>query len=71
MLEGKFAVVTGANRGIGEAIARLFAKNNANLFLVAREISNVENIASIAFFILGLSFLYSDDFLCSSFSLTV
>ena len=46
MLEGKFAVVTGANRGIGEAIARLFAKNNANLFLVAREISNVENIAS-------------------------
>jgi 3-oxoacyl-[acyl-carrier protein] reductase len=46
MLEGKFVVVTGANRGIGEAIARLFAKNNANLFLVAREISNVESIAT-------------------------
>ena len=46
MLEGKFVVVTGANRGIGEAIARLFAKNNANLFLVGREISNVESIAT-------------------------
>jgi 3-oxoacyl-[acyl-carrier protein] reductase len=46
MLEGKFVVVTGASRGIGEAIARLFAKNNANLFLVGREISNVESIAT-------------------------
>ena len=36
MLEGKTAVVTGTNRGLGKAIAEDFAKNGANLFVCAR-----------------------------------
>ena len=33
MLKGKTALVTGASRGIGEAIAIEFAKNNANVII--------------------------------------
>ena len=33
MLKGKIALVTGASRGIGEAIAIEFAKNNANVVI--------------------------------------
>lgn len=36
-LEGRVAVVTGANQGLGEAIARAYVKAGASLFLCARD----------------------------------
>jgi 3-oxoacyl-[acyl-carrier protein] reductase len=36
VLDGKTCVITGASRGLGAEIARLFWSNGANLFLVAR-----------------------------------
>ena len=45
MLDGKFAIITGANRGIGKSIAQLFAKNRSNLFLVARNLNSVKELA--------------------------
>ncbi len=36
MLRGKIALITGASRGIGRAIAEIFAQNGAELFLNAR-----------------------------------
>ncbi len=35
MLEGKVAVITGGSRGIGRAVAQVFAENGASLLLVA------------------------------------
>ena len=35
-LTGKTALITGASKGIGEGIARVFAKHGANLVLAAR-----------------------------------
>ncbi|MEG2522333.1 MAG: SDR family oxidoreductase [Lachnospiraceae bacterium] len=36
MLRGKNAIITGANRGIGNAIMKIFAKNGANIWACAR-----------------------------------
>jgi short-subunit dehydrogenase len=36
MLKGKFALITGASRGIGKSIAELFAQNGANIILNAK-----------------------------------
>ena len=45
-LQGKVAVVTGASRGIGEAIARAFARSGATVVLAARKIDALETVAA-------------------------
>ncbi|HLI19532.1 MAG TPA: SDR family oxidoreductase [Stellaceae bacterium] len=45
-LAGKVAVVTGASRGIGEAIATTLAKHGATLALVARSRDDLDKVAS-------------------------
>ena len=44
-LEGKIAIVTGASRSIGKAIAIAFAEEGANLVLAARGIDNLNAAA--------------------------
>lgn len=44
LLKGKTAIITGASRGIGKAVAETFAKNGCDLFLISR---NEELLASL------------------------
>jgi NAD(P)-dependent dehydrogenase (short-subunit alcohol dehydrogenase family) len=44
-LMGKTALITGASRGIGEATARLFAAEGANVALIARSATDIARIA--------------------------
>jgi NAD(P)-dependent dehydrogenase (short-subunit alcohol dehydrogenase family) len=43
-LEGKVAIVTGASRGIGEAIARTYAKAGAKVVLASRKLDGLEEV---------------------------
>jgi NAD(P)-dependent dehydrogenase (short-subunit alcohol dehydrogenase family) len=45
-LEGKVALITGASRGIGRAIAELFAKEGASVIITARDRTRLKKTAS-------------------------
>jgi NAD(P)-dependent dehydrogenase (short-subunit alcohol dehydrogenase family) len=45
-LEGKVAIITGASRGIGEAIALAYAQSGAKVVLASRKIEGVEAVAA-------------------------
>jgi len=44
-LDGKIAIVTGASRGIGEAIARQYAQAGARVVLASRKIDHLNTVA--------------------------
>lgn len=44
-LEGKVALITGASKGIGEAIARIFAANGAKVIINSRKQEDVDKVA--------------------------
>lgn len=47
LLEGKTAVITGAGRGIGRAIALAFAREGCDVFLAARTVPELEETAGL------------------------
>ena len=44
-LDGKFAIVTGAAKGLGEAIALAYANYGADLAICDRDVENMERVA--------------------------
>lgn len=44
LLIDKTVLITGASRGIGKEMAKLFAKEGANLILLARNLENLQNL---------------------------
>ena len=44
LLKGKWVLITGASKGIGEAIALTYAKQGANIALAARSEDKLESV---------------------------
>ena len=44
IFQNKIALITGASRGLGRAVAKNLAKNGAELILVSRTISALESL---------------------------
>ena len=47
-LEGKVAIITGANSGIGKATAERFALEGADLVLAARRLDKLKEVETYA-----------------------
>jgi len=45
-LDGKSAIITGASKGIGKGIARVFARHGAKVLVVARHLDAAEKTAT-------------------------
>lgn len=45
-LEGKVAIITGSGKGIGEAIARLFAREGARIVVTARSADDIQRVVN-------------------------
>ena len=46
-LKGQVAIITGGGRGIGRAIAEVYASENCNLVLIARTLKELEESADL------------------------
>lgn len=46
-LDGRIALITGASRGIGAAVAKRFAREGAHIILVARTIGGLEEVDDV------------------------